>query len=63
MYCNGNTNNNIDNCYYHCNVMYCNGNTEIGYLSGVTSAIQTQLNVSDTEIGHLNDVSSAIQAQ
>ena len=46
-------------------------NTEIGYLDGVTSAIQTQLdnkqaivaNVSDTEIGYLDGVSSAIQTQ
>jgi hypothetical protein len=45
--------------------------TEIGYLNGVTSAIQTQLNnkqaivtdVSDTEIGYLNGVTSAIQTQ
>jgi hypothetical protein len=45
--------------------------TEIGYLDGVTSAIQTQLNnkqavvtdVSDTEIGYLNGVTSAIQTQ
>ena len=44
---------------------------EIGYLNGVTSAIQTQLdakqnnvaNVSDTEIGYLNGVTSAIQTQ
>jgi len=45
--------------------------TEIGYLDGVTSAIQTQLNakqavvsgVDDTEIGYLNGVTSAIQTQ
>lgn len=45
--------------------------TEIGYLDGVTSAIQTQLNskqatvsgVSDTEIGYLDGVTSAIQTQ
>jgi hypothetical protein len=45
--------------------------TELGYLTGVTSAIQTQLNnkqavvtdVSDTEIGYLNGVTSAIQTQ
>ena len=45
--------------------------TEIGYLDGVSSAIQTQLNnkqavvanVSDTEIGYLDGVSSAIQTQ
>jgi hypothetical protein len=45
--------------------------TELGYLAGVTSAIQTQLNnkqavvadVSDTEIGYLNGVTSAIQTQ
>lgn len=45
--------------------------TEIGYLDGVTSAIQTQLNnkqaivagVSDTEIGYLDGVSAPIQAQ
>ena len=45
--------------------------TEIGYLNGVTSAIQTQLNnkqaivanVSDTEIGYLDGVTSAIQTQ
>jgi hypothetical protein len=45
--------------------------TEIGYLDGVTSAIQTQLGnkqntvaeVSDTEIGYLNGVSSLIQTQ
>ena len=45
--------------------------TEIGYLNGVTSAIQTQLNskqatvsgVDDTEIGYLNGVTSAIQTQ
>lgn len=45
--------------------------TEIGYLDGVTSAIQTQLNdkqpkvsgVSDTEIGYLDGVTSSIQTQ
>ena len=45
--------------------------TELGYLAGVTSAIQTQLNnkqavvanVDDTEIGYLNGVTSGIQAQ
>lgn len=45
--------------------------TELGYLDGVTSAIQTQLNgkqavvsgVDDTEIGYLNGVTSAIQTQ
>ena len=45
--------------------------TEIGYLDGVTSAIQTQLNakqavvsgVNDTEIGYLDGVTSAIQTQ
>ena len=45
--------------------------TEIGYVDGVTSAIQTQLNakqavvsgVDDTEIGYLNGVTSAIQTQ
>jgi len=45
--------------------------TEIGYLDGVTSSIQTQINnkqdkvadVSDTEIGYLNGVTSAIQTQ
>lgn len=45
--------------------------TEIGYLNGVTSAIQTQIdnkqsvvtNVSDTEIGYLDGVTSAIQTQ
>jgi hypothetical protein len=45
--------------------------TEIGYLNGVTSAIQTQLDnkqaivadVSNTEIGYLNGVTSAIQTQ
>ena len=49
--------------------------TEIGYLDGVTSAIQTQLDtlstgkqdvvtgVDDTEIGYLNGVTSAIQTQ
>lgn len=46
-------------------------NTEIQYVHGVTSAIQTQIDskqaivsgVSDTEIGYLNGVSSAIQTQ
>jgi hypothetical protein len=45
--------------------------TEIGYLDGVTSALQTQINskqavvadVSDTEIGYLDGVTSAIQDQ
>jgi hypothetical protein len=45
--------------------------TEIGYLNGVTSDIQTQIsnkqntvaNVSDTEIGYLDGVTSAIQTQ
>lgn len=45
--------------------------TELGYVNGVTSAIQTQLNnkqavvsgVDDTEIGYLNGVTSAIQTQ
>jgi hypothetical protein len=45
--------------------------TELGYLDGVSSAIQTQLNakqavvsgVNDTEIGYLDGVSSAIQTQ
>ena len=45
--------------------------TEIGYLDGVTSSIQTQLNnkqavvsgVSDTEIGYLDGVTSSIQTQ
>jgi integrin beta 8 len=45
--------------------------TEIGYLDGVTSAIQTQINskqatvanVSDTEIGYLDGVTSSIQSQ
>jgi hypothetical protein len=45
--------------------------TEIGYLDGVTSSIQTQLgnkqdkvtDVSDAEIGYLNGVTSAIQTQ
>ena len=45
--------------------------TEIGYLNGVSSAIQTQLDnkqpkvsgVSDTEIGYLDGVTSAIQTQ
>ena len=46
-------------------------NTEIGYLDGVTSAIQTQLDnkqavvagVNNTEIGYLDGVTSAIQTQ
>jgi hypothetical protein len=46
-------------------------NTEFGYLNGVTSAIQTQLDnkqanvagVSDTEIGYLDGVTSSIQTQ
>jgi hypothetical protein len=46
-------------------------NTEFGYLNGVTSAIQTQLDgkqgtvsgVSDTEIGYLDGVTSGIQTQ
>lgn len=46
-------------------------NTELGYLSGVTSAVQAQLNakqgkvanVDDTEIGFLNGVTSSIQTQ
>ncbi len=45
--------------------------TEIGYLNGVTSAIQTQIDgkqdivsgVSSTEIGYLDGVTSAIQTQ
>jgi len=45
--------------------------TELGYVDGVTSAIQTQINakqavvanVDDTEIGYLNGVTSAIQTQ
>lgn len=45
--------------------------TELSYVNGVTSAIQTQLNakqavvsgVDDTEIGYLNGVTSAIQTQ
>ena len=45
--------------------------TELNYVDGVTSAIQTQLDnkqakvtdVSDTEIGYLNGVTSAIQTQ
>lgn len=45
--------------------------TELGYLDGVTSAVQTQLNakqavvsgVSDTEIGYLDGVTSAVQTQ
>jgi len=46
-------------------------NTELGYLNGVTSAIQTQLagkqaihnDVSNAELGYLNGVTSAIQTQ
>lgn len=46
-------------------------NTEVGYLNGVTSNIQTQLDakqaivtgVSDTEIGYLDGVTSPIQTQ
>lgn len=45
--------------------------TELGYLDGVTSSVQTQLNakqavvsgVNDTEIGYLDGVTSAIQTQ
>jgi hypothetical protein len=45
--------------------------TELGYLDGVTSAVQTQINgkqtivsgVDDTEIGYLDGVTSAIQTQ
>lgn len=45
--------------------------TELGYLDGVTSAVQTQINtkqavvsgVDDTELGYLNGVTSAIQTQ
>jgi hypothetical protein len=45
--------------------------TELGYVDGVTSAIQTQLNakqavvsgVNDTEIGYLDGVTSAVQTQ
>ena len=45
--------------------------TELGYVDGVTSAIQTQINakqavvsgVNDTEIGYLDGVTSAIQTQ
>jgi hypothetical protein len=45
--------------------------TELGYLDGVTSAVQTQINakqavvsgVDDTEISYLNGVTSAIQTQ
>jgi hypothetical protein len=45
--------------------------TELEYIDGVTSAVQTQLNakqaivsgVDDTEIGYLNGVTSAIQTQ
>jgi hypothetical protein len=45
--------------------------TELGYLDGVTSAVQTQINakqavvsgVNDTEIGYLDGVTSAIQTQ
>jgi hypothetical protein len=44
---------------------------ELGYLDGVTSAVQTQLNakqavvsgVDNTEIGYLNGVTSSIQTQ
>jgi hypothetical protein len=53
------------------NVVSGVSDTEIGYLDGVTSAIQTQINnkqdkianVSDTEIGYLDGVTSAIQTQ
>jgi hypothetical protein len=45
--------------------------TELGYLDGVTSAVQTQINakqatvsgVNDTEIGYLDGVTSGIQTQ
>ena len=45
--------------------------TELGYLDGVTSAVQTQIDakqavvsgVNDTEIGYLDGVTSAIQTQ
>ena len=45
--------------------------TELGYVDGVTSAIQTQINtkqavvsgVNDTEIGYLDGVTSNIQTQ
>ena len=45
--------------------------TELGYLDGVTSNVQTQLdakqaanaNVSTTELGYLDGVTSAIQTQ
>lgn len=45
--------------------------TELAYLDGVTSAVQTQINakqavvsgVNDTEIGYLDGVTSAIQTQ
>jgi hypothetical protein len=45
--------------------------TELGYLDGVTSAVQTQINakqatvsgVNDTEIGYLDGVTSSIQTQ
>jgi hypothetical protein len=45
--------------------------TELGYLDGVTSAVQTQINtkqavvsgVDDTELGYLNGVTSAVQTQ
>jgi hypothetical protein len=45
--------------------------TELGYVDGVTSALQTQINakqaivsgVNDTEIGYLDGVTSAIQTQ
>ena len=53
------------------NVVSGVSDTEIGYLDGVTSSIQTQLgnkqdkvsNVSDIEIGYLDGVTSAIQTQ
>jgi hypothetical protein len=53
------------------NVVSGVSDTEIGYLDGVTSSIQTQLgnkqdkvtDVSDTEIGYLDGVTSAIQTQ
>jgi hypothetical protein len=45
--------------------------TELGYLDGVTSAVQTQINakqavvsgVNDTEIGYLDGVTAPIQTQ
>jgi hypothetical protein len=45
--------------------------TELGYVDGVTSAIQTQINakqavvsgVNDTEIGYLDGVTAPIQTQ